>query len=624
MPCSGHHAPGFARAAAVVAGLAFALAAAADEPPARPGLPAIYLSPVAVAADPAHRRLYVAESGARQISELDLSLDRVTRRFALTAAPNGLLLAPNAERLYVTCDGPEAPLCVIDLHSGRVAAVVSAGHTPMSPVLSDDGRRLYVCNRFDSCVVVIDATDGRVLRRIGVAREPVGMSLAGNTLVVAHHLPATAAKAAAVSATVSLIEVATSRLLAGVRLPTGSTGVRGLCLSPEGQFAYVTHTLGHYQLATTHVEFGWINTNALSVIDVAGRKLLNTVLLDEPTRGAANPWGIACSPDGRRLVIACAGTHELLVLDRDRLHQRLEQAALGRQVTRYSTSAGDVRADLTFLDGIRRRISLPGFGARSLALANSTAFVGLYFSDAVANVELDPDSASPPRIVALGPGLPETRARQGERLFNDATRCAQQWQSCASCHPDGRADGLNWDLLNDGFGNPKNARSLLFAHVTPPAMSLGVREEAEAAVRAGFRSIQFADVSEEEAAAVDEYLRRMQPVASPRRTGSELTPAARRGAALFESTGCAACHPPPLYTDLRRHDLGLGTGREQGLALDTPTLREVWRTAPYLHDGRAATLTQVFTEFNPDDRHGRTSGLAPTQLDDLVEFVLSQ
>ncbi|MHC4147198.1 MAG: cell surface protein, partial [Planctomycetota bacterium] len=81
-----------------------------------------------------------------------------------------------------------------------------------------------------------------------------------------------------------------------------------------------------------------------------------------------------------------------------------------------------------------------------------------------------------------------TAERRGEMLFNDALLCFQSWQSCASCHPsDARVDALNWDLLNDGLGNPKNTKSLLLSHETPPAMITGIRENAEIAVRAGFR-----------------------------------------------------------------------------------------------------------------------------------------
>ena len=77
-----------------------------------------------------------------------------------------------------------------------------------------------------------------------------------------------------------------------------------------------------------------------------------------------------------------------------------------------------------------------------------------------------------------------TLSRRGEFYFNDATIGFQGWQSCASCHSsEGRVDGLNWDNLNDGIGNPKNAKSLFLAHRTPPSMALGVRADANIAVR---------------------------------------------------------------------------------------------------------------------------------------------
>lgn len=56
---------------------------------------------------------------------------------------------------------------------------------------------------------------------------------------------------------------------------------------------------------------------------------------------------------------------------------------------------------------------------------------------------------------------------------------------------------------------------------------------------------------------------------------------------------------------------------------DTPTLIELWRTAPYLHDGSAATLRDVLTTANPDDKHGKTSHLTADQLNDLIAYLLS-
>jgi len=209
-------------------------------------------------------------------------------------------------------------------------------------------------------------------------------------------------------------------------------------------------------------------------------------------------------------------------------------------------------------------------------------------------------------------------------LFNDADICFQKWQSCASCHSDdGRVDGLNWDLLNDGIGNPKNVKSLLFAHKTPPAMGLGVRADAETAVRAGIKYIQFAVRPEEEAQAIDAYLKSLQPVPSPRLVKGRLSDAAKHGRKLFKKTGCIDCHSGEYYTDMKQHDVGTGKALDKGKAFDVPTLKEVWRTAPYLHDGRAVTIYDMLKNQNPDDRHGKTAGLSEEDIRALAEYVES-
>ena len=187
-------------------------------------------------------------------------------------------------------------------------------------------------------------------------------------------------------------------------------------------------------------------------------------------------------------------------------------------------------------------------------------------------------------------------------------------------------DGLNWDLLNDGIGNPKNNKSLLLVFQTPPAMSIGVRESAEAAVRAGIRHILFTSQPPEVAEALDAYLQSLKPVPSPHRVKGLLSAAAQRGEKVFRSkeTGCAECHPGPLFTDLKSYDVGtLGRFDKPTDRFDTPTLIELWRTAPYLHDGSAATLRDVLTTANPGDRHGRTSRLTADQLGDLAAYLLS-
>jgi hypothetical protein len=173
------------------------------------------------------------------------------------------------------------------------------------------------------------------------------------------------------------------------------------------------------------------------------------------------------------------------------------------------------------------------------------------------------------------------------------------------------------------MGNPKQTKSLLYSHRTPPVMMTGVRADAETAVRAGIRFIQFAVRPDEDAQAIDEFLKAMQPVPSPHLVDGELSRAARRGARVFERAGCAQCHPEPLYTDMNKYELGMAEGLDAGRPFDTPTLIENWRTAPFLYDGRAATMADMLTRHNAGNRHGNTSELSERDLKDLTEFILS-
>jgi mono/diheme cytochrome c family protein len=397
-----------------------------------------------------------------------------------------------------------------------------------------------------------------------------------------------------------------------------------MCLSPDGQQVYVTHILGRYQLPTTQLERGWMNTNALTILDVASKAFVNTVLLDDVDLGAANPWGVACTADGKYVCVAHAGTHEISVIDRAGLLDKLKKAAAGTKVSDATSCASDVPNDLSFLVNLRRRLLLSGKGPRGLAAIGSKVYAAEYFSGSIGVVDTDPAARRETKSIALGQQKPATPVRTGELYFHDAGLCFQKWQSCSSCHPDARADGLNWDLLNDGIGNPKNTRSMLLAHKIPPAMSLGVRDTAEVAVRSGIRFIQFAVRPEEDAVAIDEYLKSLQPVPSPYLVKGELSAAAKKGKKVFDKAGCAECHPAPLFSNCKQYDVGTTFVKmDQGKPLKTSTLVECWRTAPYLNDGRAATLKEVFTKFNPEDKHGKTSKLRPEELDQLIEYVRS-
>ncbi len=585
-----------------------------------------YLSPLDVVADESGKTLYIAEKTAGQVAVFDVGNLKVTKTIPVPAQPSGLALAPDGSKLYVTGGEPDGRVFVIDTKTGKITKRLRAGHTPNAPVVSPDGKKLYICNRFNDNVSVLDSSSGRELAKIAVRREPVAAAITadGKTLIVVNHIPAGATDGDYAAAEVSIIDTKANKVVNSIKLPNGSASLHGVAISPDGKYAYVTHILARYQLPATQLERGWMNTNALTIIDVPGKKFVNTVLLDDVDLGAANPWGIACTADGKYICVTTAGTHELSVIDREKLHDKVDRAGRGEKVSDATSSADDVPNDLSFLVTLKRRLKLSGNGPRGLTMIGTKAYIAEYFSDSLGVVDINPDIRPKAKSSPLGPKRAVSAVRHGEIYFHDATPCFQKWHSCSSCHPgEARTHALNWDLMNDGLGNPKNTKSLLLAHKTPPSMALGIRADAETAVRAGIRHIQFAVRPEEDAEAIDEYLKSLEPVPSPRLVKSKLSRSAKRGQKLFESAGCASCHTGELYTDLKKHDLGIGKWLDVGKSFDTPTLIEAWRTAPYLYDGRAATIEDMLKKHNVDDKHGQTSNLTDRQAKDLAEFVLS-
>jgi DNA-binding beta-propeller fold protein YncE len=568
-----------------------------------------YRSPQVAAVDAKGQTLYVAEGGMRDLAVMDLARTQVTRRISLPDTPSGLAFSPEQFQLYVTCSAPKSTVVVVDTLHGRVLAKIPAGHTATGPSVSPDGRWLYVCYRFDGMLGVIDLLTRSESARIPVPREPISSAVTadGKHVLVAHHLHAGRSDVDYVACSVSVVNTASGKVVKELKLPNGSTLLRDIRVSPDGKIAAVAHTLARFQLPTTQLDRGWMNTSAITLIDLATLEVMNTFLLDDVDRGAANPWGLAWTADGKKLCVSHAGTHELSVIDFPGVLAKLAKAR-----------PEDVPNDLAFLVDLRDRIPVGGTGPRGIAIAGDKVYTANHFSDDVTVVDLAGERAQVAQL-ALGSVIPVTPERQGERWFNDASICFQQWQSCASCHSeDARVDALNWDLLNDGIGNPKNNRSMLYTHVTPPAMSLGVRDSAEMAVRAGIRFIQFTVQPPEVAEAIDAYLKALRPVPSPHLVNGRPSPAAKRGKAVFERAACNTCHSGPLYTDLQQYDFGTTKGMDADKALDTPTLIESWRTAPYLFDGSAATMRDALTGHpSPPPK------LTDAELNDLCEFVLS-
>ena len=556
--------------------------------------------------------LHVVPSGQKRVISLNLRTGETKLVTEIDHEPTGF--TTEGKRLIYTGSGRLTIYPPPGVRSsGSISTATGAG--AMAPVVSPDGETVYVCNRFENSVAFVNSRR-KVIAKVPAPREPVTAAVTpdGKSLFVAGHLPEQSSLESHVAAMVRVVDTVARKAETDILLPNGSTGVRGVAISPDGKWVFVTHILARYTVHTTQLEQGWINTNALTVIDVHRRKLHATVLLDDVDNGAANPWAVAVSPDSKTVYVTHSGADELSVID------------LPGMLAAIEAHDGDPSNQLSFLYDVRRRIQLPGKGPQALAVDGDAVWVGYRYSNLVTRVGPGEGIKSYP----LGAEAEMTEERRGEMMFNDASLCFQRWQSCSSCHPDARADGLNWDLINDGIGNPKNTKSLVNSHRTAPVMWTGVRPDAEYAVRSGLRHIQFSVPVEEEAKAIDAYLKSLKPEPGPNVDMA----AVERGQKLFSGeAGCVACHPLPLYTDNQLHDVGThgkfdftagaDGQRVRQTRFKTPSLLEAWRTGPYLHDGRYRALREVITDGNHGDRRGTTSHLSKEQIDDLAAFLRS-
>ena len=541
--------------------------------------------------------------GDKSLKITDPQGRQVVKTIPLQQTPTGVIAKEG--KAYVSCFDTRGEIVTVDLKEGKIVNTVPVGAGAEAPAWSKEEDKIFVCNRFAGTVSEVDVKNGKVTREVKVLREPskVVVSPDGKYLFVANALPAQRADVDYVACCVSVIDLASFQKVKDIRLENGSNALRGATLSPDGKYLFVSHNLGRFTVPTSQLQQGWMNTNAMSVVDVASLEFKGAVLLDEPERGAAGVWGVECTPG--YLIVSHSGTHEISVIDYPELIKKFE-AYPDKMALNY---------DLHFLYGTRERIALKGNGPRNFIVRDQEVIVPMFFSDDLNRYDLNTKQLSE---VALNPGRQETMAQKGERIFNDAAFCFQNWQSCNGCHPgDARTDGMNWDLMNDGVGNSKNCKSLLLSLETPPCMISGIRANAHVANRAGFKYIQFMELKEEDAACVDAYVASLKPVPSPYLVDGELSEKAKKGRKVFERLKCDACHSGPYYTDMKMHRIGEDIEFEQGW--DTPTLIEVWRTAPYLFDGRAATMEEVFGVY----KHGVDKKLSKTDLDALVEYVNS-
>ncbi len=606
---------------------------------------AVFRSPCRIVVAANSRTAYVSDTTAACVVVLDLAKQQKIAEVALRGQPRGLCLSADGRRLFVA-ERTAGSVAVVDTARHAVIERISVQRRPVAVAFAEDRQQLFVAAEDTGKVWVFDVSQSpaKLIRAIAAVREPCSVAVAVPTqrIVIANLLPDGVGTDPHLAAAVTIADLETLNPVADIKLPPGSTGVNDVCVSPDGRWAYVIHSLGRFTMPITQLERGWVNTTALSILDLKAGKRLATVLLDSLTQGAADPAGIACTPDGNQVWIAHAGTHELSLVEVGKLRALL-QGNIPPELTQLKDGpipnvwvriqkdpkvAQELENDLTALSiaGVIHRTASGGLGPRGIAIApdGRSVLVANYFTGNI--VEVDAGTRKIVGRIAVGTQPPNTAQRRGEIIFHDATKAFQHWYSCATCHPnDGRVDGLSWDFLRDGIGNAKDTINLVHLDKTSPHNRRATRPTARECARTGLRDGHMLVPTKQEVDDLLAYLVSLEAEPSPYlMANGKLSEAARRGKRIFEGKGrCVACHSGRYYTDQKMHDVGTRTLTDPDGRYDTPSLIEPYRTAPYLHDGRAHTIREVLTKFNPHDEHGTTSSLSPKEIDDLTVYILS-
>lgn len=199
-------------------------------------------------------------------------------------------------KLWVVCDGNSGMMYELDGKELSILSKQESGATPSDILYNPLSKSLWVTQRFNNELWEINPSNRKVINKIAIGREPVAMvSFAGDScLLIGNNLPEMASTAYPIAVQLDIVDVLSKKVESRIMLPNGSTDVKSIAVDKKRQYAYVTHLIARYQLPTNQLDRGWMATNTLSIIDLKAKKLLTSVLLDTPQKGAANPMGSDC------------------------------------------------------------------------------------------------------------------------------------------------------------------------------------------------------------------------------------------------------------------------------------------------------------------------------------------
>jgi YVTN family beta-propeller protein len=638
-------APRLSRALVTAALLALALGAAwrfsapdvavAQTSPA-PSAEPRYLTPADLRISPDGRRLYIVCEGNNSVLAVDTRTARVVASVQVGSKPQGLAISPDGKTLYASNEWSDT-VSEIDAATFQIKRTLKPGWGPVGLATDAAGKTLYVADGISNSVSVIDLATGKELKRLAAFRSPhyVKASRDGRRIYVSNILPHLGLYDEPPVSELTVIATSDQTVTERILIP-GVIELRHIAEAPAAQGGYlIVPFLRPKNLdPLIRVEQGWVVTHGMAVVrPVRGRVPFNKrssvaqVLLDDIDAYFADGFGAAVTPNGRLALVTASGANLVSVIDTARLNRLLRQAPADGLPDRLDSARKFV---------VRR---LPtGDDPRAIAVSpeGTRAYIINRLADSVTVVDLARLKVA--STIDLGGPKEVSRLRRGEQLFHDASYCLQGQFACATCHPADHVDGLAWNLETPQLGRDRvDNRTLRGIAETAPYKWNG--HNPDLITQCGPRIAKFLFRSEgfntEELQSLVTFLRSI-PLPPNRHLAKdgELTDAEWRGRQIFYrkftndgkpipvQNQCETCHPADThYTSRISADVGSANKYDTSGMFDIPQLDRVCESAPYLHNGEALTLEEIWTVYNNKDTHGVTSDMRKEQLTDLIEYL---
>jgi len=595
-------------------------------------LNANYLSPFNLAVSADGKTLYVIAEEAGSLLVVNAETKKVMTRIRVGNRPHSVILDKGQKLAYVSNQWSDQ-VSVIDLAKGEVTDTFATGNGPAGLALSRDEEFLYVVNSYSSDVSVIETRSGEEIKRLMAGNNPTGIeaSADGTLLYVTSRRNQGGPYDDMVHCEMTVLADKNQRVSERKDMLSAHI-MENVTFTPDGEWAMTPLIRPKNNIPSVQVERGWMMSHGIGIIEQKPGGRIIQLLLDEPNAYYSDPFDIVITPDGKRGFVSHSGVDMISVIDMEALRMLVAEST-DDQLKKYSNHQG---ISSRF---VIRRIPT-GANPKGLALSpdGSRLYVAEHLDDKIGVINTISLETEAP--IDLGGPKRTTVSRRGRRLLNNAGHTFQNQYACYTCHPDVHEDGLVYNMASKDMGrNLANTQSLRDIGDTPPFKWNGKNQTVYKQDGMRFSTVltRTEPFSHKNLDALVAYIVTGVPY-PPNLTYNptgELNDMQLRGKALFERTHdnygneipennrCVTCHPAPFYTNLQMADVRTLAATDDSMLFDTPHLNNIYASAPYLHDGRAKTLEEIWTKYSPEDKHGAVNDFTKIQLNELIEYLKS-